>query len=243
MKMRESRKRNPEFTAIIKQHVMVDNKTGLLSFNNIYGNMCINFGWKGEIIVVPYSHVVWLLNKGDWPTEGMHVDHINDDPLDNRYENLQELTGFESQKKRRGRAVYRSYGTGKYGYGIGVHHDKRDNRFYVGRNLSRGHGAGDLKSIRVSFGGFDTLAEAEEKVAKCIFDIQKHGLDYQPPSAKKKPKKSSIEADAITPKLRKLRESGLTVQQISERTGIKFGSVYNRVKDIQVDCRVGGKGK
>jgi hypothetical protein len=101
----------------------------------------------------------------------MVLDHVNDDPMDNRPENLQEVTQAENQKKRRGRVVYRSYGTSKYGHGIHVHHDMRDGRWYVRRQLSRGHGDGDLKNVRKQLGGFATLAEAEERIKYSFYQV------------------------------------------------------------------------
>ena len=34
--------------------------------------------------------IVWLLNTGDWPTNT--IDHVNRNPLDNRFENLRDVT-------------------------------------------------------------------------------------------------------------------------------------------------------
>lgn len=36
--------------------------------------------------LVRVHHLVWLLHTGEWPTS--EVDHINNDPSDNRFENL-----------------------------------------------------------------------------------------------------------------------------------------------------------
>jgi len=37
-------------------------------------------------------HVVWYLHKGVWPDPSMVMDHINMDKLDNRIENLRQVT-------------------------------------------------------------------------------------------------------------------------------------------------------
>ncbi len=238
-----SRKNDPAFTKMVQDHIKLNEETGVLSLHGVYANLCVNIGWKGKLIVVPYSHIVWLLKHGQWPRAGFHVDHINDDPLDNRPGNLSEITEGENQKKRRGRMVYRSYGKGKYGFGMGVHHDKRDNRYYVDRHLSRGHGTGELKTIRIFIGGFDSIKEAEKKVAECIEEIKLRGLDFVPEGLKHKPKKATVMLDSVTPELRKLRTEGKSIQQISNLTGMRFGAVYSRVKDIDVDCRIGTKPK
>lgn len=233
-----SRKDDPDFIKLIKERVKLDPETGLLSFNKLYAQMSFTITFKGEKIVTTYAHLVWLLSRGAWPTKGTHVDHINDNPQDNRPENLQELTEEDSHKKRRGRMVYRTYGTGKYGYGMYLHHDKRDNRYYITRHLSRGHGEGDLKAIRQGLGGFDTLEEAETKIAEYIEQIKVQGLDWMPPPPKDiKVKRRTIEIDAQTTELRRLRQEGYTIQQINEITGITHIAIYNRVKDLGVDKR------
>src|SRR5882672_5515167 len=209
-----ARKDDSDFIKLIKEHVTLDPDTGLLSFNNLYAQMSFTITFKGKKIVITYAHIVWLLSRGVWPIKGYHVDHINDNPQDNRPNNLQELTEDDSHKKRRGRLVYRTYGTGKYGYGMYIHHDKRDNRYYITRHLSRGHGEGDLKAIRQGLGGFDTLEQAEIKVTEYIEEIK-----------------------VQTNELRRLRQEGKTIQQINEITGITSISIYNRVKDIDIDKR------
>lgn len=48
-----------------------------------------------------YLYQVWLWKeKGEWIPDGYDVDHINDDPLDDRLENLQLLTNIENIRKR-----------------------------------------------------------------------------------------------------------------------------------------------
>ena len=48
------------------------------------------------------SNLVWIYYRGNIP-EGYDVDHINDDSLDNRLENLQLLTRKENIEKRKGK--------------------------------------------------------------------------------------------------------------------------------------------
>src|SRR5215831_8943635 len=99
-----ARKHDPAFVKLLLEHVKVT-KNGKLTFHNLYVNLVVNIGWKGKIIVVPYSHLVWLLTFGRWPKEGFVLDHINDVPTDNRPINLQEVTETENQRKRRGRRI------------------------------------------------------------------------------------------------------------------------------------------
>jgi hypothetical protein len=236
---RISRKRDPEFMQMLKEHISADVSVGKLIFTNLYASICVNIRWKNHVIPIPYSHLMWFVTKGEWPKDGYHLDHKNDDPTDNRPDNLQEVIEAENHKKRRGRLVYRSYGKGKYGYGMGVHQDKRDGRYYVDRHLSRGHGNGELKTPRISYGGYDTLPEAEAKVAECIAEIEKKGLAHVPDLVEKKPKKSTTAMNAELGRMRELRLAGKTIQEIADITGFTTIAVYNRVKDLKVDNRRG----
>jgi hypothetical protein len=236
--VRISRKFDPGFQDLLKKHASVDHNTGKLTFDGVYVKPVLNIGWKGKQIPVPYSHIVWLLVHGEWPKDGFQLDHINDDPLDNRPANLEEKTAVENQKKRRGRMVYRSYGKGKYGYGINVDHDKRDDRYYIRRHLSRGHGSGELKTIRKALGGFDTLQEAEAKVVEYIALIDKHGLDYVPPPPPKRQSKSSARLEFMTRRIRRLRKEGKTIQELAKLTGFSESSIHNVTKDLHVDNRL-----
>lgn len=159
------RRNDPEFMEFFKKHASVD-KNGNIKVKDCYANLGFNIGFKGCPVNVTYANAVWFLTHGRWPKPGHHIDHIDDDSLNNAPDNLQEITEAENQAKRRGRKVYRTYGSGKYGYGFAVYSDKRDGRFYVSRNISRGETGG--KSKRIGYGGFDSLEEAESVIAKQI---------------------------------------------------------------------------
>src|SRR5882672_9501008 len=105
-------KRDPKFIEELKKCVTLDRNTGSIKFKGMYALLALNISWNYKTIRVPYSHLVWLLEKGEWPEDGKNLDHINDDPMDNRPSNLNELTHTENQRKRRGRLVNRNYGTG-----------------------------------------------------------------------------------------------------------------------------------
>jgi Mor family transcriptional regulator len=203
----------------------------------MYASVALNVGWKGGVIPIPYSHVVWFLTHGRWPKEGWHLDHKNDDAIDNRPDNLDEQTEQDNQKKRRGRRIYRSYGKGKYGYGIYIYHDKRDERYYVSRHLSRGHGNGELKTRKFSLGGFHSLSEAESVITRHIEEIKLHGLDYVPEAPTKKPKWRTVEIQARRNSVRRHRANGMTIEEIAKITGVSESNVYTLVKDMQVDLR------
>jgi hypothetical protein len=226
------KRENPEFEKFFREHAWLDPVTGEIKVKDCYAYLGFNINWNGSLISVTYANAVWFLKTGAWPKAGHHIDHINDVSLDNRPENLQEITEFENHKKRRGRKVYRSYGRGKYGFGLGIHHDKRDNRFYVDRNLSRGYGTGDLNGIRYSLGGYDTREEAEQVVESHIRVLEVKGLSYIPPTVKRKPKKATVHLDTNIEQMREMRRNGATYQQIADALGLKIGAVYKRIKDI-----------
>lgn len=234
-----SRKNDPEFMKLLDECTTLDRETGKLTFTNIYVHECLNITFKGEVIVIPTAHVVWFKDRKRWPQAGWHLDHINDNPQDHRPDNLQEVTQQENQAKRRGRMVYRNYGSGKYGHGFNILQDKRDGRFYIRRYLSRGHGDGDLKTIKRGLGGFDSLEAAEKKVKEYIAQIEANGSDYLPDYADKTPRKVTAQLDASLEEIRALRESGRTIKEIAELTGLKEGAIYNRIRDLGVDQRVG----
>lgn len=232
------RKWDQEFMNFLQKNVQLEPETGKLTFSNIYASLAINISWGGNLIPIPYSHVVWLLTHGTWPKPGNHVDHKNDNPMDNRPINLAEMTEAENQKKRRGRRVYRSYGKGKYGFGMGIDHDKRDGRFSVNRHLSRGHAVtSNSKTVRVMLGSYDNLIEAEEKVKRCIAEIEQFGLDHIPTKDPKRPKKATILLQKRRNSIRRMRNEGMTLAAISKATGFREGAIYSLVKDMDVDRR------
>lgn len=63
--------------------------------------------------------VAWLLHIGDWPEE--HIDHINGDKADNRFDNLRLVTHSENMRNQRIRSDNSS---GVVGVSWDKHHDK-----------------------------------------------------------------------------------------------------------------------
>lgn len=108
------------------------------------------------------------------------------------------------------------------------------------RQMSRGHGNGDLKNVKITLGGYDTLAEAEAKVAASIAEIKQHGLDYVPTIDKKKAKQESIAIMVATNRIRSLRKQGKTMQEIANITGFSLTAIFHRTKDISVESSFAG---
>lgn len=226
------RRYDPEFMEFFKKHVYLED--GVLKTRDCYAHLGFNLHFKNSVWSVTYANAVWFLTRGEWPKPGYHIDHINDDSLDNHPDNLQELTPIENQSKKRGKRVYRSYGKGKYGYGMSITYDKRDGCYYIGRNISRGFGAGDLKGVKISLGREETLEAAKNRVNDYIEEIKLKGLGYVPQKPTQRPKKATLILDAKTVEMRRLREQGLTFQQIANKLGMRMGAVYKRTRDVVV---------
>lgn len=160
-------KKDPELIEALKKYVTIDKDTGEIKCTDIYMSVYVNISWKGGIVSIPYSHLAFLLTYGRWPENSLVIDHINDDPLDNRPSNLQEITPEENNKKRRNRKTYRNYGTGKYGYGFGIYRDKRDGKYYVSRCLPRAETKTD-KTVKLSYGNYTSIQDAEYAIKSMI---------------------------------------------------------------------------
>jgi MoaA/NifB/PqqE/SkfB family radical SAM enzyme len=54
----------------------------------------------GRVLNKNYTahRIVWLIYYGEWPKN--HIDHINQDPTDNRIKNLRDVTQAENNKNR-----------------------------------------------------------------------------------------------------------------------------------------------
>jgi hypothetical protein len=64
--------------------------------------------------------IAWLIYYGEWPKN--QIDHINQDPTDNRIENLRDVTQLENLKNQALRS------NNKSGY-IGVHFEKSKQKY------------------------------------------------------------------------------------------------------------------
>ena len=164
-----TRRNDPEFMEFFKNHASVD-ETGHISVKDCYANLGFNIAFKNCPVNVTYANAVWFLTHGELPKPGYHIDHIDDVSMNNRPDNLQEITEAENQAKRRGKKVYRSYGSGKYGHGMSIYYDKRDKHYYVSRNISRGVTGGE--SRRVPYGRFSSIELAEAKVSALIAGLK-----------------------------------------------------------------------
>ena len=80
----------------------VEYRDGSLYWTNprkreLIGKECGNIGkhyrsMKCQGRKMQVHRVIWFICKGSWPSENKDIDHINQDKLDNRIENLREVS-------------------------------------------------------------------------------------------------------------------------------------------------------
>ena len=88
-----------------------------------------------------YTHrIAWLIYYGEWPKN--QIDHINQDPTDNRIENLRDVTNAENNKNR----TLNNNNTTGY-LGVSKHHGKYRARIRI-------------NNIDKHLGYYDTAEEA-----------------------------------------------------------------------------------
>ena len=90
-----------------------------------------------------YTHrIAWLMYYGEWPKN--QIDHINQDPTDNRIENLRDVTHAENHKNK----TLQTNNTTGY---VGVY-------FYKSRNKYTAEAR--VNGVRKHLGYYDTVEEA-----------------------------------------------------------------------------------
>ena len=155
------------FKKFLRENLSFD-ETGQLK-SKVYVQVYIGIkggGRNSKNIAIPVSHLSWFLSRGEWPRDGYTIDHKDDNSLNNKPDNLQELTIEDNMAKKRGK-TNRSFGSSKYGHGITVSIDKRDGTYIAVRIPSRGETKSD-KSIKIPVGRSKTLEEIEAKIANYI---------------------------------------------------------------------------
>lgn len=128
------RRNSEEFKKYIETYFKLD-KNGHITTSGGYARVKIEVTHKKQTVSMSLSHLVWFLHHGEWPEEGMTIDHIDDNPFNNSISNLQELTLQDNHLKRRGKTNNR-YGTSKYGHGISVQFDRVTGYYSAFRNKS-----------------------------------------------------------------------------------------------------------
>ena len=98
----------------------------------------------GRLLNKKYSthRIVWLIYYGEWPKN--QIDHINQDPTDNRIKNLRDVTCSENNKNR---TLQNNSTTGYAGVSFYKRHKKYRAEIYINK-------------IKKHLGYYDTVEEA-----------------------------------------------------------------------------------
>lgn len=170
--------RNIKHTDEIKQFIKDNFKLstdGIGFESEVYCTVSIRIQWQNSHLIVPLAHLIWILNTGEWPKDGLHIDHIDDNSINNAFNNLQEVTLQQNNFKKRGRGSPK-YGSGKYGFGLGISKDRDRNKYKVYQVLPIENK--ERKQIKVWLGRFNSIEDAENFAIKlgkemADFDILK----------------------------------------------------------------------
>ena len=121
----------------LKKRVHYNPETGIFTwtYTNVMVNQKVIQGERADHISKGYyriginriryfsARLAWLYMTGEWPK--YHVDHINGDPLDNRFVNLRDVTAaINIQNQRKPGTKNRS------GY-LGVSLNKKDGKYHA----------------------------------------------------------------------------------------------------------------
>jgi len=85
------------FWKISRGNVKVGNKAGTLNYNKRHDRECYEVGIDKKTVLL--HRIIWIMINGEIP-ESLQIDHINQDPTDNRIENLRVVTNQENSKNR-----------------------------------------------------------------------------------------------------------------------------------------------
>ena len=122
--------------------------------NSNHGDGYCQVTWNGKKTL--YHTIVWILSTGEDIPEGLQIDHINGDRIDNRIENLRLVTSRENGQNMK---VHRE---GKL---IGCGFTKRDSR-YMARLVI------DKKAIFLGY--YDTKEEAHNIYVRACKRIEEY---------------------------------------------------------------------
>lgn len=160
-----------EFQEYLLDTLEIDYEKGSVKTKKVYCSIYVNIGFKSETVSIPLSQLVFFLKNKRWPKDEHHIDHKDDDPLNNHPDNLQEITKKDNWAKKKNKGN-RRYGKNKYGHGINIYKDKRDGRYYADRYISTKI-EDDLLTARrkIHLFGAATLDEIEIKIKEYVHRI------------------------------------------------------------------------
>src|SRR5262252_2696367 len=125
------------------------------------GYVCRQIGYKRKIYIA--SHLIWAWMTGEWPKHS--IDHRNNDPLDDRWENLREANQTEQMQNIR---RHRDNKTGYKGIWHQAGREHRDGKNYRWQMMVNG------KRIYSS----ERFQTAEEAYAAYCVAVKKYHGDF-----------------------------------------------------------------
>lgn len=93
-------KNSKEFNEYILENLSLDEITGLIKGKGLYYRVQVEISFNGKRTILALSHLIWYLKNKVWPKDNSHIDHKDENPLNNKPDNLQELLVEEHNKKK-----------------------------------------------------------------------------------------------------------------------------------------------
>lgn len=102
--------------SLLYEWIDYDPETGVFTWRKgrgLKGRTCGSVKADGYFVIkfrgktYPAGRLAWFYMNGEWPPET--IDHINRDPLDNRYCNLRPATRLQQTGNRKGRSNGSTY--------------------------------------------------------------------------------------------------------------------------------------
>ena len=114
------------------------------------GYICRQVGYKRKIYIA--SHLIWAWMTGEWPKYS--IDHKNNDPLDDRWENLREANQSEQMRNTRRHRDNRTGYKGVWHQAGREHRDGKNYRWQIMINGKKIHSPERFKTAEEAYAAY-----------------------------------------------------------------------------------------